>query len=53
MLVLARRQGESLIIGVEILDADYDLTTFGEKEGVLGASGEWRGLPSIFVEIVF
>ena len=38
MLVLARRQGEILIIGVEILDADYDLTTFGEKEGFLGAT---------------
>ena len=33
MLVLARRQDESLIIGDDILDADYDLTTFGEKEG--------------------
>ena len=29
------------------------LTTFGEKEVFLGTSGEWRGLPFIFVEIVF
>jgi len=29
---------ESLRIGVEILDADYVLTTFGEKEGFLGTS---------------
>ena len=29
---------ESLRIGVDILDADYNLTTIGEKEGFLGAS---------------
>lgn len=29
---------ESLRIGVDILDSGYDLTTFGEKEGFLGAS---------------
>ncbi len=29
---------ESLRIGVDILDPDYVLTTFGEKEGFLGAS---------------
>ena len=29
---------ESLRIGVDILDSDYNLTTIGEKEGFLGAS---------------
>ncbi len=34
----AHHCAESLRIGVEILDADYVLTTFGEKEGFLGTS---------------
>ena len=29
---------ESLRIGVDILDSDYNLTTIGEKEGFLSAS---------------